>query len=81
MLLYQGLALFLRSYAKGSDDELVQNQLIFLKSFLNYKIMENALIRRLAAFSHKEKREMDVLDEYDVKNNYFWIKTALKSGF
>lgn len=43
--------------------------------------MENALIRRLTARSHKEKRETDVLDEYDVKNNYFWIKAALKSVF
>lgn len=43
--------------------------------------MENALIRRLTALSHKAKREMDVLDEDDVKNNYFWLKAALKSDF
>lgn len=80
-MLYQGLAVFLSTDANGGDDELVSNQLIFLKSFLNHKIMENALIRRLTALSHKEKREMDVLDEDDVKNNYFWLKSVLKSDF
>lgn len=62
-------------------DALGQNRLIFLKSFLNRKIRKTALIRWLTALSHQEKCDRGVLDEDDVKNNYFWLKLGLKLGF
>lgn len=65
------LSVVLSLEATRDSDALGQNRLIFLKSFLNHQIREMALIRWLPTLSHQEKREIGVLDEDDVKNNYF----------